>query len=97
MKRDALFVAMTLNEVLEETGRSKRTVLRWVSDGRLKTYNLDGQRIFIRRDVLKVEAETARRNVQGRPGARVAWERYRQRKAMEDNGGRKPNPLMFQG
>lgn len=93
--RDALFVAMTFDEVLEETGRSKRTVMRWISDGRLKSYTLDGERIFVRRDVLKVEAATARRNVPSRPGAREAWERYRKRRAMENNGGRKPNPLQF--
>lgn len=95
MQRDALFVAMTLSEVLEETGRSKRTVLRWISDGRLPSYTLDGERIFVRRDVLRVEAATARRNVQGRPGARIAWERYRKKKAIKDNGGRRPNPLRF--
>jgi excisionase family DNA binding protein len=97
MERDALFVAMSLKEVLEETGRSKRTVLRWVSEGRLKKYRLEGEEIFIRRDVLKVEAQTARRNVPERPGAVVAWERYRQRKRREANGGRKPNPLEFHG
>lgn len=85
---DALFVAMTLEEVLEETGRSRRTVMRWISDGRLRSYRMDGERIFIRRDVLKVEASTARRR--GRPGARI-----QARYLSENMYGTRLNPLRF--
>lgn len=83
-----MFVAMTLEEVLEETGRSKRTVMRWISDGRLKAYRMDGERVFVRRDVLAVEAATARRK--GRPGARV-YAKY----VKENLYGNRVNPLRF--
>lgn len=85
---DALFVAMTLEEVIAETGRSKRTVMRWISQGRLKAYRLDGERVFIRRDVLAVEAATAHRK--GRPGARV-YAKY----VRENLYGNRVNPLRF--
>ena len=85
---DALFVAMTLDEVIEETGRSKRTVMRWINQGRLKAYKMDGERVFVRRDVLEVEAATARRK--GRPGARV-YAKY----VRENVYGNRVNPLRF--
>jgi predicted site-specific integrase-resolvase len=67
--RDPLFVAMTFEEVVEETGRSERTIQRWVQQRRLTAYRAsDGQMIFVRRDVLTVEAETSQRP--GRPGPR---------------------------
>lgn len=66
---DPLFIAMTFDEVVEETGRSVRTVQRWVSTGRLVGYSAsDGTLIFVKRDVLTVEAQTSVRR--GRPGAR---------------------------
>lgn len=55
---DPLFVAMTLDEVIEETGRSRSTVLRWIRQGRLPKYTIEGQTMFIRRDVLKLDVET---------------------------------------
>lgn len=58
---DPLFIAMTLQEVIEETGRARSTVLRWIREGRLPKYTIDGEEMFVRRDVLKVDAETARR------------------------------------
>lgn len=66
---DPLFVALSLEQVMEETGRSARTIQRWVKDGKLRAYVLDGQRVFIRRDVLALEAWMAKRR--GRPGARI--------------------------
>lgn len=66
---DPLFVAMTFEEVVGETGRSVRTVQRWVKERKLTGYqSSDGTLIFVRRDVLRVEAETSVRR--GRPGAR---------------------------
>lgn len=65
---DPLFIALTFEQVVEETGRSAGTVRRWVRDGKLRAYVLDGQKVFIRRDVLALEAWMAKRR--GRPGAR---------------------------
>lgn len=66
---DPLFVAMTFDEVVAETGRSQRTIQRWVHSGRLVGYTAtDGTLIFVKRDVLTVEAQTSTRR--GRPGAR---------------------------
>jgi hypothetical protein len=66
---DPLFTAMNFQEVLDETGRSPSTVRRWIRDGRLPRYRLDGEDIFVRRDVLRVEAATATRP--GRRGPRI--------------------------
>lgn len=66
---DPLFTAMTIEEVIAETGRSERTVQRWVQQRKLTVYySSDGTAIFVRRDVLRVEAQMSRRP--GRPGAR---------------------------
>lgn len=66
---DPLFTAMTFEEVRAETGRSVRTVQRWIQAGKLPVhYSPDGTAIFVRRDVLRVEAQMSRRP--GRPGAR---------------------------
>lgn len=66
---DPLFVALTFEQVVEETGRGASTIRRWVRDGKLRAYVLDGQKVFIRRDVLAAEVWTSKRR--GRPGARV--------------------------
>lgn len=69
LPEDPLFTAMSFEEVLEETGRSEVTVRRWIREGRLPKYRLDGEDIYVRRDVLRAEAEaTAGR---GRRGARI--------------------------
>jgi excisionase family DNA binding protein len=69
LSEDPLFVALSFEDVLEETGRSPGTIRRWVRDGKLRAYVLDGRKVFVRRDVLQVEAEMAKRY--GRPGARI--------------------------
>lgn len=68
---DPLFKALTMDQVLEETGRSARTVQRWVKDEKLPYYtSSNGERIFVLRDVLTLEAKMAQAATRGRPGAR---------------------------
>ena len=54
---DALFRPMTIREVMERTGRSRRTVSRWITDGRLRAVDLDGVRMVIEREVIESESE----------------------------------------
>lgn len=53
---DALFRPLTVAEVMERTGRSRRTVQRWFAgDGPLRVVDMDGVRVAIEREVLELE------------------------------------------
>lgn len=79
--RDPLFTPLTIAEVMERTGRSKKTIDRWIKDGRLATVKLDNppETVAIERDVVELE-QRMRANLKasrdaitargGRPGAR---------------------------
>lgn len=81
-RADPLFRALTIAEVMARTGRTRRTVDRWLKDGRIEPVVLgDGQRVLVERDVVELErdmrkaAEANRQRVRdraGRPGPRAA-------------------------
>jgi hypothetical protein len=58
-KRDALCKPLSLAEVMKRTGRSKRTIERWVASGQLTKYELDNPRevVFVAREALETEKE----------------------------------------
>lgn len=84
---DPLFKPLTMREVLEITGRSRRTVERWVMNGQLTKYEVRNRRevvighLYREDEVLEVEAERAAaarenrdriRRRGGRPGPRTS-------------------------
>lgn len=54
---DPLFKPLTLAQVLEATGRSRRTIERWVKGGRLTAYeDAHARKVFIEKQVVEAEA-----------------------------------------
>ena len=47
-----LFTPLSIAQAMSVTGRSKRTIDRWIKGGRLRTVRLDGQTVLIEDDVL---------------------------------------------
>lgn len=78
---DPMCKLLTITEVMQRTGRSRKTISRWIKDGRLATVKLDDPPCVVAAtgDVLELEQQmrattkatreaiAARR---GRPGAR---------------------------
>lgn len=60
---------LTIGEVMQITGRSKRTIERWTTQGLLTPYELTHPReiVFVEDEVLEVESQKARARHQGRP------------------------------
>lgn len=68
-RADPLFRPLSIPEVVARTRRSRRTVDRWIKDGRLRTIDLGypPTRVAILRDVVQVERETRQAAARGRP------------------------------
>lgn len=66
---DPLFRPISIEDAMSRTGRSRRTIDRWIHDGRLRVVSLGWppEPVLIEREV--VETEKARRSArkQGRP------------------------------
>jgi hypothetical protein len=60
---------LTISQVMEITGRSKRTIERWTTQGLLTPYELTHPReiVFVEDEVLEVESRKSRAQYQGRP------------------------------
>lgn len=60
---------LTISQVMEITGRSKRTIERWTSQGILTPYEVAHPReiVYLEAEVLDVEHEKTRAKRQGRP------------------------------
>lgn len=72
---DPLLRPLTIKQAMELTGRSERTIDRWIHDGRLRKVRLGGdppQDVLIEREVLETERATRRAARQGRPRAKTA-------------------------
>jgi predicted DNA-binding transcriptional regulator AlpA len=66
------FRPLTLDEVLEITGRSRRTITRWISTKRLTPYEEKHRRtvVFNEDQVIEIEKSTLDAQRQGRPPKR---------------------------
>jgi hypothetical protein len=64
-----MFKPITLDQVLEITERSQRTINRWIQTGRLTAYEEKHRRqiVFNEDDVVELEHETTVARRQGRP------------------------------
>lgn len=62
---------LTLADAAAATGRSVRTIERWIADERLAAVTVGGVRYVRELDLLQVERATRRAARQGRPGARL--------------------------
>jgi predicted DNA-binding transcriptional regulator AlpA len=71
---DPLFKPLTLAEVIEITGRSRRTIERWIAAGRLPRYidPVSGRAVFNEFEVVNVESER-------HSAALENWDRIRRR------------------
>lgn len=63
---------LTLDQAADATGRSRRTIERWITDERLAVATVGGTRYVHELRVLEVERDTRRAARAGRPGARPA-------------------------
>lgn len=63
---------LTVDQAATVTGRSRRTVERWLRDGRLDAVTLRGRRMLNELDVLTVERATRRAHHGARPPAVLA-------------------------
>lgn len=61
---------LSLTAAAEATGRSERTIQRWVADERLPAVELKGTRFVNEHRLLEVERDTRRAARAGRPGPR---------------------------
>jgi len=71
---DPLLRPLTIKQAMELTGRSDRTIERWIHDGRLRKVTLQGdppQQVLIEREVLEVERATRQASRRGRPRAKT--------------------------
>jgi excisionase family DNA binding protein len=67
---DPLLRPLTIKQAMELTGRSARTIDRWIHDGRLRKVRLGGdppEEVLIEREVLEAERDTRRAARRGRP------------------------------
>lgn len=75
---DPLLRPLTIAQAMELTGRSDRTIHRWIHDGRLRTVRLPGRQppedVLIEREVLEVERATRQAARRGRPRPKTADE-----------------------
>lgn len=58
---------LTLRQAADTTGRTRRTIQRWVTDQRLTTVTIDGTRYVNELAVLHLERDTRRARHQPRP------------------------------
>jgi hypothetical protein len=68
-RRDNLCRPLSMSEVMRRTGRTQRTIERWIAEGRLTRYELEHPRqiVFVEREVLELERDKRRAARQGRP------------------------------
>ena len=73
-RRYPLVHPLTISQVMEITGRSKRTIERWTSQGLLTPYELSHPReiVYVEDEVLDVEHRKLQAKHQGRPRPRGA-------------------------
>lgn len=66
---DPLFRPISIEDAMARTGRSRRTIDRWIHDGRLRTFSLDDppEEVLIERDVVTLEKACRDARRQGRP------------------------------
>lgn len=66
---DPLLRPLTVKQAMALTGRSERTIDRWIHDGRLRTVRLTHppEDVLIEREVLEVERATRQAARRGRP------------------------------
>ena len=71
-RRYPLVHPLTISQVMEITGRSKRTIERWTSQGLLTPYELSHPRevVYVEDEVLDVEHQKIQAKRQGRPRPR---------------------------
>jgi excisionase family DNA binding protein len=72
---DPLLRPLTIKQAMELTGRGKRTIDRWIQQGRLRKVRLGGdppEEVLIEREVLDAERATRRAARQGRPRPKAA-------------------------
>jgi excisionase family DNA binding protein len=62
---------LTIAQAAAATGRSERTIRRWITSRRLGHLELDGTRDVNERRLLELERATRQAARAGRPGARV--------------------------
>lgn len=73
---DPLCRPLSLRQATELTGRTRRTIDRWIADKRLHPVVMDGQRILIEREVVEVDramrraAEANRQRIRDLAGRR---------------------------
>jgi excisionase family DNA binding protein len=66
---DPMFRPLTLAEAAEITGRSRRTIKKWIEDKRLSAYEVENPHeiVLIERDVVEVEKVNRDAFARGRP------------------------------
>jgi excisionase family DNA binding protein len=67
---DPLLRPLTIKQAMELTGRSDRTIDRWIQQGRLRKVRLGGnppEDVVIERELLEVERATRQAARRGRP------------------------------
>lgn len=74
--RDELSTALTIAEAAEVAQRSRRTINRWIAQGRLRV--LPGRRV-VERELLEVERACRHAARRGRPGPRRSCVRVSRR------------------
>jgi excisionase family DNA binding protein len=62
---------LTIDAAAAATGRSERTIRRWITDQRLRHLEFAGVRYVNERELLHLERTTRHAARQGRPGARA--------------------------
>lgn len=62
---------LTVDQAAKRAGRSRRTVERWIDDGRLPARIVGGKRYVREADTVEVEYQTRKAAHAGRPGART--------------------------
>lgn len=66
---DPLFRPISIADAMSRTGRSRRTIDRWIHDGRLRTFRLENppEEVLIERDVVTLEKACRDARSRGRP------------------------------
>lgn len=66
---DPLFRPISIADAMARTGRSRRTIDRWIHDGRLRTFRLENppEDVLIEREVVDLEKAHRDARRRGRP------------------------------
>lgn len=66
---DPLFRPISIEDAMARTRRSRRTIDRWIHDGRLRTFNLENppETVLIERDLVALEKQCRDARATGRP------------------------------